>query len=176
MLFLVWAHLSLALTYPIRHARRLLPKTKYYSIIKRSTPESYRKKPCGVTKKVCNFPDGKHGYLIKMLASSHRNYLNFDTTDTRMIVRSTHSDWPINPLHRRSRASTPKNSLQRHPTTGLVGRTNLIPHQAGGARLLKRPTHKCPNRLTNTPTSRPGEWATRYLLANQLVAHGSDLT
>src|SRR5205814_1218062 len=28
MLFLVWAHLSLALTYPIRHARRLLPKNE----------------------------------------------------------------------------------------------------------------------------------------------------
>src|SRR2546423_7763147 len=91
------------------------PKTNYYSIIKRSAPESYRKKPCGVTKKVCNLPDWKHGYLIN--CSLHLTEITsiLTPTDTRMIVRSTYSDWPITHSTddlRRQRQRIPSNGIQ----------------------------------------------------------------
>lgn len=47
-------------------------------------------------KKVCNFPHWKHGYLIKIKSCSSQPKLpQIDTTDTRMLVRYTTSDWPV---------------------------------------------------------------------------------
>jgi hypothetical protein len=146
------------------------PKTNYYSIIKHSTPESYRKKPCGVPKKGMQFPTLETWVpnKNKILFISPK-LPQIDTTDTRMLVRYTNSDWPVtDDLGRQAKEFPPTASHYRPCRQDRSHSTS-----SGWRQPCQTASPKCvPNTLTNTPTSRP----TRYPLANQLVAQGSDLT